>query len=390
MNGKEPGRKFSGLATESTGAWQLRGSGVAPLAVLAATVLALGWLFFQMVQPMLLPLFLAGVLAMLVYPWHEKLMLRLKNRDWLSATIFTLLFSALVFVPTGVGLYFAVTQAIQLVRVGADKVVLNEDVLPQPQKNAKLTAMLETLETKFHVDVGQLEKWTVDLGKAAATTLYERSKSLASDVPSFVIAIFIFLFAFFFFLRDGRKLVSTWQRLTPMDATHDAVMRDEFTRVCRAVVWGTLLAAIAQGLLFGIGLMLIEMFAHVGTMKWIFLLTLLATITAVVPFLGASVVWGPLGLYLIWNGNGIAGAFLLVYGIAVVSMADNVVKIYTLGDGASLHPLLVFISVFGGIQMFGVLGMFIGPIIGAVLFALLRVLKQELLRRQVQIVQTGA
>ena len=81
MNGKESERKKSGLGTESTGAWQLRGSGVAPLAVLAATVLALGWLFFQMIQPMLLPLFLAGVLAMLVYPWHEWLLAKLKHRD---------------------------------------------------------------------------------------------------------------------------------------------------------------------------------------------------------------------------------------------------------------------------------------------------------------------
>lgn len=371
-------------ATDATGAWQLHGQGVAQLVVLAATVLALTWVFFLMVRPLILPLFLAGVLAMLVHPWHEKLLLKLRGRDWLSAGIFTMVFSAFVFVPLGIGIYFGVTQALEIVKYGAGNVGKPGEILPKAEKSPRMAAMLETLQTKLRIDVEQLEEWTVQLGKSAAKTLYDRTVGFAGDVPGFVVAIFIFLFAFFFFLRDGRKLISAWQRLTPMEASHERVMREEFTRVCRAVVWGTILAAVAQGMLFGIGLMVTEMFFHIGTLQWISLLTLLATIAAMVPFFGSAVVWVPLAMYLCWIDHWVAGALFFVYGIAVISTADNLVKIQTLGDGANLHPLLVFVCVFGGIQMFGVLGMFIGPIVGAVMFALLRVLKQELLRQQLR------
>jgi predicted PurR-regulated permease PerM len=101
-------------------------------------------------------------------------------------------------------------------------------------------------------------------------------------------------------------------------------------------------------------------------------------VAALVPFLGASLVWLPTSITLFFNDHFVAGAAALFLGLVIVSSIDNLIRIMVLKGSAELHPLLVLICVFGGIQFAGVLGIFIGPAIGAIVFALLKVLRQEI------------
>jgi predicted PurR-regulated permease PerM len=215
--------------------------------------------------------------------------------------------------------------------------------------------------------------------RGAGETVYRRTMDLLSDLPGFVVGAFLFIFALYYFLAEGPQILQGWESLSPLDAEHDRTIRSEFCKVCRGVVWATLAAAVAQGVLVALGLAAIDFFFNVGLGRWFFLIGLATTVFSMVPFVGAFAVWGTVMIVFAFQGQYGAAVALLLYGLIVVSMADNVTKIVVLKGSANLHPLLAFICVFGGIDLFGVLGIFVGPIIGAVLVSLMRILKQEML-----------
>ena len=138
------------------------------------------------------------------------------------------------------------------------------------------------------------------------------------------------------------------------------------------MVVATLLSALVQGLLAGIG------FYFVG-LDSIILLTVLSAVLAMVPFVGAAAVWVPCSLYLFFFQNNVPAAIgLAVYGVAIISMADNVIKPYVLHGQSNLHPLLALLSVLGGVATLGPIGILIGPMVVAFLQTLLKILQREM------------
>jgi predicted PurR-regulated permease PerM len=187
-----------------------------------------------------------------------------------------------------------------------------------------------------------------------------------------VVGAIVMVAAFYFFLLDGQSMIEAFKRLSPLDDEHEQELVAEFSSVSRAVVVATLLSALVQGLLAGLG------FYFVG-IESIFLLTVLSAVLAMVPFLGAASVWVPCALYLYLVDNNLAGAIgLAVYGAAVISMADNVIKPLVLHGHSKLHPLFAFLSVIGGVAALGPIGILIGPMIVAFLQTLLEILQNEM------------
>ena len=187
-----------------------------------------------------------------------------------------------------------------------------------------------------------------------------------------LIGALVMIVAFYFFLLDGHSMIEAFKRLSPLDDEHEQELVAEFSSVSRAVVVATLLSAIVQGLLAGVG------FYFVG-LESIFLLTVLSAVLAMVPFLGAASVWVPCALYLYFVDNNLPAAIgLAVYGAAVVSMADNVIKPIVLHGHSKLHPLFAFLSVIGGVAALGPIGILIGPMIVAFLQTLLEILENEM------------
>ncbi len=209
--------------------------------------------------------------------------------------------------------------------------------------------------------LGYVRDWIVNLGSSAGTFLM--SLSLGS---------FIMIIALYFFLLDGPKMMTTLHGLFPMDDDHERELVSEFNSVSRAVVLATLLSALAQGLLAGIG------FYFCG-LDSIFLLTVLTCALAMIPFVGAAAVWAPCCLYLyFFEGNTVAAIGLAVYGVAVISMVDNIIKPYILHGQSKLHPLIALLSVLGGITALGPIGILVGPMVVVFLQTLLKILQREM------------
>lgn len=244
---------------------------------------------------------------------------------------------------------------------------------------------------------GPIWKWGIELANPSEEQIYERITQLTGNatrwlpsitntatslITNLLVGLCIMAVALFYFFLDGATMVNTFMHLSPLDDRHELELLQEFDKVSRAVVLATLLSAVAQGILGGIGYKLVGLHS-------IFLLTLLTAVLALIPFVGAAAIWVPACLYLAVIKEPIdpegprtwmyaRAGFLAVYGVLVISMADNVIKPWVLKGQSKLHPLLALLSVLGGVQALGPIGILIGPMVVAFLQVLLTILQREI------------
>lgn len=208
------------------------------------------------------------------------------------------------------------------------------------------------------------------------------TNTATSLVTGLLVGTAIMGVALFYFFMDGAKMINTLMHLSPLDDRHELELLHEFDKVSRAVVLATLLSAAAQGVLGGIGY-------RIAGLHSVFLLTTLTAVLALIPFVGAAAIWVPCCLYLAFIKEPLdpdgprtwlyaKAAFLAVYGFLVISMADNVIKPWVLQGQSKLHPLLALLSVLGGVQALGPIGILIGPMVVAFLQVLLTILQREI------------
>jgi len=185
--------------------------------------------------------------------------------------------------------------------------------------------------------------------------------------------VVIMVVALFFLLAEGSRMLDAIVRISPLEEHHVRELVAEFDRACRAIVSATLLSAVAQGLLAGIG------FYFAGLQSSVALLMLLTMVLALVPFTGAAAVWIPVCLYLyFFEGRGGAAIGLALYGSIIISQSDNVLKPYILHGQSNLHPLLALLSVLGGLQALGPIGILVGPMVVVFLQVLLKLVQREM------------
>ena len=182
----------------------------------------------------------------------------------------------------------------------------------------------------------------------------------------------IVVISLYFFLLDGPKMTKTVMWLSPLDDSHEEELLAEFGKVSRAVVIATLLSALVQAILAAIG------FWAVG-LPSVVLLMVLTAVFAMVPFFGAAAVWVPAAIFLyVVEGRLGAAVGLGVYGALIVSSSDNIIKPWVLHGQSNLHPLFALLSVLGGVQTLGPMGILVGPMVVAFMQTLLKILHREL------------
>ena len=234
---------------------------------------------------------------------------------------------------------------------------------------------------------GIYRAWFTDLANPSDERIDEYRKAVlttAGPVLSFggdtikllfklLFGILIMVVSLFFLLAEGSRMLDAIVRISPLEEHHVRELVAEFDRACRAIVSATLLSAVAQGLLAGIG------FYFAGLQSSVALLMLLTMVTALIPFFGAVAVWLPVSLYLyFFQGQTGAAIGLALYGGIIVSQADNFIKPYVLHGQSNLHPLLALLSVLGGMQALGPIGILVGPMVVVFLQVLLKLVQREM------------
>lgn len=225
-----------------------------------------------------------------------------------------------------------------------------------------------------------------DLMNRGREVLQPRFVSLTSATGGFllqsIIGMLVLVIAIYFFLLDGAGMIRTLMRLSPLDDNYESRLLLEFDRTSRAVVLASVCSALAQGLLAALAFWL----CGFDSVIFLFLIT---SLMALVPFLGAASVWVPCVIYLgAVEQRWYAALALLIYGAAIVSSIDNVIKMYVLHGRSTMHPLFALLSVLGGVKVFGPIGILVGPMVVVFMQTLLEILNHELAERDASTIMT--
>jgi len=337
------------------------------LVVLLAIVILVAALFYMVMASFIVPLFLAVVLVVVFAPLHRWFIENCQGRGHLSAGLTTASILFIVLLPSVVILNQATREAVHFAR----RVTESGNEPGELSLKNLLGRAAETLG-QWNIPVSEETQHAleVDIKERARHFLQNAAIVAGKSVVGFLVMIV----ALYFFLLDGPRMTRAVMELFPLENTHIRELVDRFASVSRAIVTATLLAAVVQGLLAGIAFWFLEM-------PSVFLLMALTTLLAMVPFVGAMSVWLPCALWLYLHDGNTAGAIgLAIFGGVVISQVDNVIKPWVLHGQSKLHPLLALLSVLGGVQALGPIGILVGPMAVAFLQTLLAMLQSELAR----------
>lgn len=331
-----------------------------------ATVLLLGLALFKIVQPFLAPLLWAIFIAFLLHPLHARMDARLGKRPQLSAFLLTILTVIVILGPLGALSAAFATQVGDLVQVAQDTVtdqtrnnVLNLTSVPWVRDS------IAWLDRTFGIDLAQVREWMSRGSREMLESLGSLGGRVFLGAVGTVVGFVLMVFMLFFFVRDGEEMVNTARELIPMSRSYKARLFDHLASVTRAMVYGTGLTALIQGALVGIAFLIVGLPSPV-------VFAVIAALVALLPFGGSALVWGPAALGLAAQGRWGAMTFMIIWGVVLVSLIDNIVRPMLVSGRANVGTLTVFLGVLGGIAAFGAIGLFLGPVVLALIIALIR------------------
>jgi predicted PurR-regulated permease PerM len=321
-------------------------------------LLLLGYLVFLITAPFMIPLAWSAVLAIFFYPVYLQLLRRFSPL-W-AATWCTLGVTFLLIVPVLLVMLYAAREAIDASAgfresLGANGSGAGQEILDFIAKH--LPRSMQNVDL-----VGSLRQGAEKIASVLASSV----GSILRNVFSFVVNLFILLFALFFMFRDGETILRAVKHLIPFEREIQDDMQKESRDLIFASVAVALLIAAIQGVLGGLALEL------TGIPGPVFLGALIA-FCSIVPVVGSALIWVPAGIWLAVGGHwGKALVILMICG-GVAGLADNIVRPLLLRNRTKLNDLLLFISILGGLNVFGLLGLVVGPTIVAAALGILRV-----------------
>ena len=330
------------------------------------TAALLAGALFVIVRPFLEAILWSMLLAFLLSPAQRAVTGLLGGRAPLAAILLTVL-TAVVLIAPGPLLAVAFARQARELFARGQKLVAESgiagagDLLEIPL----VSRVIRWAETMAPVSADQIHDWLASGAQTLLQGLVAVSGAFVVGALNALVGLGITLFLLFFFLRDGDRMVATAVGLIPMAAKRRSHLVDHIASVIRAVVFGSLLTALVQGLLVGVG------FAFVGLPSPV-VFGAVAAVAALVPLIGTALAWVPAAGVLFLQGRWVAGLFLLGWSVAVVSSADNVVRPLFISGRAQISTLPVFLGLLGGVSAFGPIGLVLGPVVVALTLALLR------------------
>jgi predicted PurR-regulated permease PerM len=345
-------------------------SGVSPARYYArafalATIAVLGYLLYIVLSVFSGPIMWAGLLAFMLHPLQRRLLNRWK-RPMLVAGAVTALTFVVVAGPVALFGFAFVQQASTLLARFQNEA--KDRNLPALELVLELRPVQLALEKTRDITSLSKEEILLQASEAAQAALQELASTggrVVLGAFSTVSRFLFMLFLLFFFLRDGREMLQRGIRLIPMTATRKADLAAHLGAVTRGVVMGTLATALVQGSLLGVGFAIAGIpsplvFAGVGAMA------------SLVPIVGTALLWVPAAVTLVALGQAGWAIFLTLWCAILVAGSDNVVKPLIISGSANVSALLVFTGLLGGVSAFGVVGIFVGPLLLSLVSALLR------------------
>jgi predicted PurR-regulated permease PerM len=315
-------------------------------------LLVILYLVFLVLSPFLVAVAWAAILAIVVFPAYVYLLRLLRGKKTLAALIVTVLITLLIVFPAMRISVFLSQEAVELAKTVRTYVDENQfETWRGKPWVEELVRYWETVSSELAFFEIDLRNSVVQGVQIASGFMVSQVKDVAQNIFLFAVNFIIALFTFFFLLRDGRDLSVKLRSLLPMDQEHQEHLFQNIVNSLFAVIHGALITAMVQGLLAGIAYWFLGI-------PFAILLGVATAFMALLPIGGSSIV-------------------LLVWGAGIVGAIDNVLKPLLIGNRLRLPVIFLFFSILGGLRLFGVIGLILGPVLFALLVALLDLYMKE-------------
>ena len=322
--------------------------------ILLLLLLVISAIFIAMIRYFLMAIVLAALFSALSMPVFTRFERWFKGHKSLSATMTIGTLLLMVFLPLAALLVVVARQAIRISRIAVPWVqqqILEPAAFDQQLRSLSFYPELELYRSDIFQKAGELASST---GSILFNTISSFTYSAVSDLFLF----FLFLYTMFFFLRDGKQLLAKILSYLPLTQTDQNRLLDKFISVTRATIKGSMVVGVVQGSLAGLAL-------HVAGIESAIFWGTIMSVLSVLPILGSALVWVPAVIYLAATGHYPQAVGVLLFCIIVVGQIDNIIRPILVGRDTQMHELLIFFGTLGGITLFGLFGVILGPIVAA-------------------------
>ena len=323
------------------------------------------YLLGAILEPFLVPLAWAGVIAIATYPVYERLLGRLGNREGRTAGVMVLGVALIIIVP-----------AVVLAFLLAEEAARFYGTLNQATEGGGLVDLAGLQRHPvFGPPVRMAVKWLGRLGvnldadlapaaKGAMKFVANYAASAVKNVLLFLLQLFLVVFSLFFLYRDGRRIQRSFWSVLPVEEETKRALEGIVARILPSVLAGVLLTALVQGILGGIGF-------WIGGLPSPIFFGALICVASLLPVVGTMLVWLPGALYLLFQGMTWSGIFLLAWGFLVVGSSDNILRPLLSRRHSGLPISLLMLGSLGGLFAFGLVGVILGPVVIGISLVLL-------------------
>lgn len=326
------------------------------------------YLLYQILSPFLSPIIWAILITMVFYPLFQKLQRLLRKREVLSAMIMTLLVIIVIVLPFTLLMVSLASEVMDVY----DRV---EEMIKTGQLQAYLERIKELPFLKWiltrlspYIDLSQMDPLPLLLKniKQVSTFVFTQTTTLLKGFSTFIVGFFFTLLSLYYLFKDGSRFFKGLKEIIPLPTKERDLLIQRFKDMIYATIYGGILVAVIQGLLGGLS------FWALGLPSPVFWGTAMALLSFI-PMGGTALIWVPAAIFLLMAGVILKGLLLIGLGVFVISMADNFLRPFFISAKTKIHPLLLFFSVLGGIQAFGLIGLLAGPLIATLFLTLIEI-----------------
>jgi predicted PurR-regulated permease PerM len=337
-------------------------------------LVSLLWLVVSLLSPFLEDFLWAAILSLTLYPLYKRLFRWLGHRENLASMVVTL-FVVIALVVPGFFLLLSIGQEAKRAYDDLSNAQWEQTSrrVVDKLRDTKLQELLEKSGLQLEKTEELLRRGLVAGIKSIPKMIGEKVTTIFKNLALFTLHLLFISVAVFFFLRDGSRYYHKLVEFFPLEHHHREVAVQTVSKTVSAVLRGMVITALVQGFLAGAG------FAVAG-LPVPLLLGLLTFINSFIPFLGAASVWIPSALWLLMQEHYVAGIGLALYGACIISTVDNILKPLIIGEGTKIPVFLLFFTILGGLRIYGLLGIFLGPIILALGMAFLSIYRDVYLK----------
>lgn len=320
---------------------------------------------YLLVAPYVGAIVLAFVLSLLCFPVHQYIEQKIPGRPNLVAVISCSLLVVVILAPASLVFMAIVKQGVTFTKQSYQWLESGgaEKLLQHPFLQSALEKINQVLPTE-QINATSIVQHLTEFAGSFGKSLLDLSTKVVGDITGLILGFMLMLFILFFLLRDHEKIVDTLYWVLPLSRSQENALLAEAKAVARSAVMGSFLTAIAQGVVGGIAM------AIVG-LPGLFWGTMMA-FASLIPVVGTALIWVPASLYLLLTGDWPWALFLAIWGAVVVGSIDNFLRPILMQGSGGMNTLLLFLSLLGGIQLFGLIGLIYGPIIFALTLVLLK------------------